>query len=560
MKLVTDSKFKTDLTLALLTSPIVYIQTYHYSYVNQVLQEILFPVETAHHLFSDVQIDQVCEYDFAEETEIEFYKNGGACSTCMLQDVLCQIANGIGDDKIFLLKGIAQKIIDNAEIQHYLSRIASMYEVCPLESKVQTIIIVDNKPITQLPTSIMSFVQTLRVPLPDEMTIEKIVDQLAISKSVKEPSLLKRKIVHSLKGLDLYQIEMIINKILIKTGGFLTKMFLKYVQEEKMQIVKKTEILDVVISNINLDMIGGLDVLREDIKNKSCIFEHLDFSQSSSARVTLPKGILILGMPGCGKSMFAKGIASEFALPLLRLDVGRLMGSYVGESEENLRNALAIVEATSPCVLWVDEVEKAFAGTQGRGQEDNLVVRMMGTFLTWMQERISPIYIVATANDVMRPEFMRKGRFDEVYFVDFPNEYESEQILRKKIEYYTRDIKGVPSIYNFNAVLSKNNMKIIIEMMKIKKNNDFVFGFSGAEIEYLVNSVVEKKYREYLKIFGAQNDHKINVTIEDFKCEIEGMLLSRMSNQNGKDNDGSLTNIARIRELQRIYQFKNASK
>ena len=312
-----------------------------------------------------------------------------------------------------------------------------------------------------------------------------------------------------------------------------------------------------IVSDISLDMVGGLDNLRSDIEKKARIFQNLEFSQSSKVRVTLPKGILILGMPGCGKSMIAKAIANEFSFPLLRLDISRLMGQYVGQSEENLRKALTIIEATNPCVLWIDELEKAFAGSQGRGgQEDSLVVRLMGTFLTWMQERTTPVYIVATANDVMRPEFMRKGRFDEVYFVDFPRQKECEQILRKKIERFTKKENGVSSIYDFSKVL--NNLKGVAEMMNSHETSEFSEGFSGAEIECVVNTVVENKFVDYLSYFGARTDGLVAVTEDDFRCVITAMRESIMAHQKG--TEGQVTNIERIRIIQRIHKFKEASK
>lgn len=201
--------------------------------------------------------------------------------------------------------------------------------------------------------------------------------------------------------------------------------------EEKQNLVKKSGIIDVVNRDVVINEIGGLHRLVSDLRVKGKIYENI--GDALTYHIPIPKGILIIGMPGCGKSMIAKATANLFKVPLLRLDVSRLMGKYVGESEANLRTALTIAEAAHPCVLWIDEIEKAFAGSnKANGDNDSLVLRMMGYFLTWMQERKNPVYIVATANDVMRPEFMRKGRFDDVYFVDFPNQEERAEILRKK--------------------------------------------------------------------------------------------------------------------------------
>ena len=187
------------------------------------------------------------------------------------------------------------------------------------------------------------------------------------------------------------------------------------------------------------------------------------------AGVSIPKGILIVGFPGCGKSLVAKTTATQFGLPLLRLDVGKILGKYVGQSERNMRFALAQAEAVSPCVLWVDEVEKAFAGGDGSGHE--VTSRLIGHFLTWMQEKSTTVFVVATANDLERlpTEFLRKGRFDEVFSVGLPNKQERYQIL--KIHLRRRN--------QYDATMNMSGL------VKITDN------FSGADIEAGVSQAVE---------------------------------------------------------------------
>lgn len=178
-----------------------------------------------------------------------------------------------------------------------------------------------------------------------------------------------------------------------------------------------------------IDDIGGMDILKEWLKRKSKIFKNM--ARAETYGVDIPKGVLTAGIPGCGKSLNAKAAASLFEVPLLRLDMGRLMGKYVGESEANLRNAISLAEAISPCVLWVDELEKAFAGIGGTGGSAEVTTRLFGNFLTWMQEKSSPAFVVATANDITRlpPELLRKGRFDELFYVGLPKEPEREKIF-----------------------------------------------------------------------------------------------------------------------------------
>ena len=546
--MIIDNDFKTQLSTAILTAPIVYIPYYYYAYVDQALCELLLTEDKTHDLFG-IDKNQIYEYDLSCEKDIPFMENDGGNDLCALSEIFRQIADGsrFDEKKIFLLKGVAP-YLEKPEILLPLMRFASLYESFVGDDKCITLILVDDTPLSLLPSALLPLLYPVEVPLPDPTMISKMVQDIPVSYSVSDEKNLRGKLVELFKGLDQYQIGRILRSTLIKTGNYLTTQVLQYVQHEKMKIIKKSGVLEVVETDVSIDMIGGLDVLRSDIKREARIFHNLDLAQSCCARVSLPKGILLLGMPGCGKSMIAKAVANEFAVPLLRLDIGRLMGQYVGLSEENLRKALATVEASHPCVLWIDEIEKAFAGSQSdRGQEDSLVVRLMGCFLTWMQERTSPVYIVATANDVMRQEFMRKGRFDEVYFVDFPKQTECERILEKKIEKYMK--KNM--MYDFAEV--KRSITKIANMMQ----HNHYGGFSGAEIESVVNIVVRKKFIEYMDRFGLQVVGRISVHVNDFECVINSMKPSVMANLRGKNNQP--TSIDRILEVQSVYHFRNAS-
>ena len=208
----------------------------------------------------------------------------------------------------------------------------------------------------------------------------------------------------------------------------------------------------------------------------------------------MPKGVLIAGMPGCGKSLAAKATASLFGMPLVRLDVGRLLGKYVGESEDNMRKALRLSEAISPCVLWIDEIEKAFAGVGTGGSGHEVTTRLFGQFLTWMQEKENTVFIVATANDIshLPPEFLRKGRFDELFFVDLPNGEERKKILDihlKKRGKWNRDIDSIKLIRQTG-------------------------GFNGADIEAVVKDTIEKAFIEGRDKITTDD---LMTTIEDTK-------------------------------------------
>jgi len=200
-----------------------------------------------------------------------------------------------------------------------------------------------------------------------------------------------------------------------------------------------------------------------------------DMKAAAEFGVAMPKGALIVGVPGCGKSLSAKAAGSLFGVPLLRLDMGRLMGKYVGESEENMRKAIRLAEAISPCVLWVDELEKAFAGIGSGGGGAEVTTRLFGTFLTWMQEKKSAAFVVATANDITQlpPELMRKGRFDEIFYVALPNLEERRKIFEIHLrKHRKRDVRS-------------------IDIEKLAKETE---GYSGADIEGAVSDSVESAF------------------------------------------------------------------
>ena len=210
------------------------------------------------------------------------------------------------------------------------------------------------------------------------------------------------------------------------------------IAREKAQAVKKNGLLEIVEIKETLNSIGGLDLLKDWLVRRKDAF-----SQRAQA-YGLPalKGLLILGLPGTGKSLTAKATAAVFNVPLLKLDAGKLYGGIVGQSEANIRAVIQTAEAIAPCCLWIDELEKGFAGSKSSGSTDGgTSARVFGSFLSWMQEKVKPVFVVATANDVSQlpPEMLRKGRFDELFFVDLPNDIEREAIWKIVVERRKRD-------------------------------------------------------------------------------------------------------------------------
>lgn len=541
-------ELKNQLITGILSMPIIYIPHFHYQLVDDVIREI---VESENSVL-DLTIENIAEYDLGRGS-ISF-DTKAVDDSRKLEGWIKDIVTGkTGNKKIFVLKNV-HKELEISEVQSLLQAFAAKYEHEREKERELTIIIVAPMPVEMLPLELEKIISVIDILPPTELEIQEIVDKWEVSLQYeKEKDAIRMDFCRTLQGLHLYEIKQIIHSTLVRTGEKLSYKTIQLALEEKKRIVKKSGIIEVIDSDMQLDEIGGLEVLKEDIKQKAVLFRHLSKIQSKKINIVLPKGILIFGMPGCGKSMIAKAIANKFGVSLLRLDVSRLMGQYVGQSEFNLRKALQTAEAAHPCVLWIDEVEKAFAGSNGR-DNDMLVMRLMGHFLTWMQERKTAVYIVATANDVMRPEFMRKGRFDEVYFVDFPNKKERSEIYKTKCQRYI-NTEHHTTIFHFNNDI---NWEDIAEISKGKNNN----GFSGSEIESVINTVIEDKTVKYLEKLDA--DEKVeymDVSNADFEGVIEKMKPSVMSNQEGKIENGKkeLTTIERIRELQKLYHFKIAS-
>lgn len=559
-----NDNLKTNLITGILGCPIIYIPHFHYQHIDETIMDIAEPVNGRNIL--GINANMVCEYsqalgvtDFRTKEKDRYWR---VSLEGLLETIVGDKTNELNGCKIFVLKNIAKELQDPT-ILALLQLFAEKYESGMIKDCLTTIIIVSPVPSQQLPAEIESLVSVIDILPPTLDEIHRYVATLPVTKSIVSPrgkEMLINDICRNLQGLQLYDIRQILRLGLSRTGGVLSDKTCHLVLEEKKKVVRKTGIVEVVDTDVSFEDIGGLDNLRTELERKATIYHHL--REAIESRITLPKGILIIGMPGCGKSMIAKAVAEKFGVSLLRLDISRLMGQYVGQSETNLRRALATAEAAHPCVLWIDEIEKAFAGSGGGnsgGYEDMLVMRLMGHFLTWMQERKTPVYIVATANDTMRPEFMRKGRFDEVYFVNFPTQKERADILTKKLRKYEKS-------HIFNLSPLKDKIMDIVASMQGRYG-----GFSGAEIESVVNTVFEQKFMLYMEdIEKHGNDDNYepplqDVTPEDFILEVTRIKASVMSEQvskaiDVKENIRNKTNIERIRDMQRTYHFVPATK
>lgn len=346
-----------------------------------------------------------------------------------------------------------------------------------------TIFIVSSK--LYIPEELENYITVFDVPLPNLKEIKDIILEFKNDLEISINEKFLDEVLLIFKGLNEFQIRQILNLAYLHGGrlDFKSKNLIDLISMQKEQLIKKSGLLEIVPNNETLNDIGGLENLKSWLKSKEKIFSNLD--EAIKFGLDIPKGILIVGMPGCGKSLASKATANLFKVPLVRLDIGRLLGKYVGESEENMRKAIKLAEAISPCVLWIDEIEKAFSGIENSNNGDFTTKRLFGQFLTWMQEKENSVFIVATANDIsaMPPEFLRKERFDELFYVDLPNKEERKKIF----EIYLEKRK-------------KLNGKIDIVTLVNETN-----GYSGADLKSIVKDAIETCF----------NDGKRELTTED---------------------------------------------
>jgi SpoVK/Ycf46/Vps4 family AAA+-type ATPase len=319
----------------------------------------------------------------------------------------------------------------------------------------------------KVPTELEKEIAVIDYRLPDRNELSGIIERITKSldnasklEVLKSPEKLE-KIAEAALGLTAEEAENVFAKSLVEKGQF----DIEIVLSEKEQIIRKSGVLEYYHANEKMQEVGGLEELKDWLVKRGKAFT----PKAREFGLPEPRGILLLGIPGCGKSLTAKAIAGMWQLPLLKLDVGKVFSSYVGSSEENVRRAVQTAESIAPCILWLDEMEKGFSGLGSSGMTDGgTTARVFGTFLTWLQEKKSAVFVVATSNNVSQlpPELLRKGRFDEIFYVDLPTKEERKEILKIHLEKRKRDIAG-------------------FDLEKIGRETH---GFSGSELEEVIVS------------------------------------------------------------------------
>lgn len=389
-----------------------------------------------------------------------------------------------------------------------------------------TIIIVSS--VLRVPQEIEKYVSFLEIDFPNEKEINRLIDEhievnFYDKNKFKEED--REKLMPSLKGMTAFEIDRMLD-MAMSSNGSLSAEDTEMILRQKKQMVKKSGLLELIDTPENLDSIGGMDALKKYLTNKAQIVKRI--ADARRYGVAVPKGVFIVGMPGCGKSLCAKASAALFESPLLKLDMGSMMGKYVGESETNLRKAIRIAEAAAPCVLWIDEIEKGFSGVGGN---NDIMTRMFGYFLSWMQDKTSSVYVIATANnaDALPPELKRKGRFDEIFCVNLPNSEERKAIFT----------------VHLNKKERKGCVKGTIDYQQLATATT---GFNGADIESVVNEAIEESFLENKSSLSTEKLIEIaNRTVcisKSCKQQIENMKKAFAENSFKDATTGKITNTS----------------
>ncbi len=359
--------------------------------------------------------------------------------------------------------------------------IRSIREACRIKASTNKTLIIQEPFHINVP-ELTKEVPILELELPKENVLKTIlescIDDLDFDSKPKSDEEINELVIASL-GMSSVEAEYTFNKIIAEKER-LTLGELSLIVAEKEQIIKKEGILEYFHPSGNFNQIGGLNNLKEWLESRGKAFskDAKDYGLSS------PKGVMLLGVPGCGKSLVSKTIANEWNLPLLKFDLGKVFGGIVGESESNIRKALSLAETIAPSILWIDEIEKGLSGIGSSG-DSGTSSRVFGNLLTWMQDKKSEVFVIATANNIeqLPPELLRKGRFDEIFFVDIPSEKEREKIFEIHIKNKKRNIDD----YDIKTLVKKSK------------------GFSGAEIEEAIN---EGLYMSYSDITSEEMETK----------------------------------------------------
>jgi hypothetical protein len=431
------------------------IQSYHSLIVIESLEE-----ERVEALLGEVARDlRIGHFEWSAVTGLARVPRGAPMvNTTEPLAVLNQLSD-LGVDAIFHLKDFVPHLSNAVVVRALRERVRQFTE------QPSTILLSGEN--LELPRELDHSAARLRLELPASGELRSVIRSVIQTIQTRRPVVVDLKgeevqqIVRSLSGLTAQQARQIVANAVMEDGR-LTVADVDRIIRAKGKIIESSGLLEFYPLEDNRFDLGGFERLKAWLSRAAVGFSE----EARSLNLPSPRGVLFVGVQGCGKSLAAKYIAREWKLPLLKLDASRLYDKYVGESEKNFRRATSMAEAMSPVVLWIDEIEKAFAQSSSTESDGGLSRRLFGSFLTWMQEKRDEVFVVGTANDLsaLPPELLRKGRFDEIFFVDLPDTDERRTIL----DIHLRLRKQQPESIDASRVVEATR------------------GFSGAEIEQLV--------------------------------------------------------------------------
>lgn len=422
---------------------------------------------------------------------------------------------------IFILRDF-HRFLEDISISRKLRNLART-----LKSQPKNIVILASE--INIPNELAEVLTVMEFPYPTATEIKQEIQRLLASTGQSLSDKFLDELVRSAQGLSLERIRRVLT-LAIATHGKIEAEDVELILEEKRQSIRQTQILDYYPAKEQISDIGGLDNLKDWLLRRGGAFS----DKARAYGLPHPRGLLLVGIQGTGKSLTAKAIAHHWHLPLLRLDVGRLFAGLVGESESRTRQMINLAEALAPCILWIDEIDKAFAGADGKG-DSGTTSRVFGTFITWLAEKESPVFVVATANNIqaLPPEILRKGRFDEIFFVGLPSQEEREAIFNvhlshlrphnlknydlKRLAYETPDFSG--------AEIEQT----IIEAMHIgfSQNRDFTTDdILEAASQIVPLARTAKEQIEFLQNWAASGKARLASRRMDFGLGNSGKLIN----------------------------------
>jgi len=412
---------------------------------------------------------------------------------------------------LFLLKDF-HRFLTDLSISRKLRNINRILKLQP-----KTIIIIGSE--LTIPKELQELITVLQFQLPLEMEINQELNRLVTSLNLNIEATLFEDLNRACQGLSLERIRRVLSKI-IATYKTIDKNSISVLLNEKKQIISQTEILEYWAVDEKITNLGGLKNLKEWLKKRKTAFS----VQAANYGLPTPRGLLLIGIQGTGKSLTAKSIANEWQLPLLKLDVGKLFGGIIGESELRLRQMINVAETISPCILWIDEIDKAFSNIASKG-DSGTSSRVLATFISWLSEKTKPVFVIATANniDLLPLEIIRKGRFDEIFFLDLPKKDEREDIFKIHLKEF------------------RPNSWELFDYSKLAKLSE---SFSGAEIR---QSIIEGMYHAFYE--------KREFTTEDICLALKELIpLAQLeTNQTLKLQNWASSGQIRLASSNHIY-------